>query len=148
MIDEDLKKLQEEYPNAWWNLDYEAYEVNEEDFNRAWNEDCAEYFDYCMNYEPAGWPDWYEENWDEYWPEQGDAFGSMMLNALIYEKWNIVEVLDCGDSITREGIMETLFIRDMRKQMQWLLDHDCHRRDDALWDTWHKLCFEWDNPEG
>ena len=35
--------------------------------------------------------------------------------------------------------------KEMRKQMQWLLDHNCHRRDDHLWSTWQRLCFEWDN---
>lgn len=146
MTDEQLKELQEEYPNAWWNLNYEEYEVDEDDFYRAWKEDCGEYFDYCVNYEPAGWPDWVEENWDLYNSDNGDVYGNLMLNALYFEKWNIAAQIDSGDDIPRDVIMSAFFSKDKRKQMQWLLDHDCHRRDDALWVTWEKLCFEWDNP--
>ena len=143
MTDEELKKLQEEYPNAWWNLDYDEYQFTKEDFKKAWDEDFGGFFDYCRGYEPEGWCE-YLENKYEY--ESDDIDGCLMLDALCEEKWNIAETLDCGDEISRDSIMTCLFSRDMRKQMQWLLDHDAHRKDDALWDTWHHLCFEWDNP--
>ena len=145
MTDEELKEMQEEYPNAWWNLNHEEYEINEADVQKAWDEDCAEYFDYCSGYEPAGWPEWFEENWDEDCEEHGGVYGSLTLFALEDEKWNIANRMDSGDSIPRDIVMSHFFSQNMRKQMQWLLDHDCHRRDDHLWDAWHKLCFEWDN---
>lgn len=144
MTDEELKEMQEEFPNAWWNLNHEEYEVTSEDFYRAWKEDCGDYIRYAGDYLSAGWSDWYEENWDEYYPEHGDAYSSLTLNALMYEKWNIAEALD-GDYIERDVVMEYLMNKEMRKQMQWLLDHNCHRRDDHLWSTWQRLCFEWDN---
>lgn len=143
MTDEDLKKLQEEYPNAWWNLDYDEYQFSEEDFKKAWDEDFGGFFDYCIGYEPEGWLEYLEE---KYKYESDYIYGSLLLDALCKEKWNIVETLDYGDEISRDSIMTCLFSRDKRKQMQWLLDHDAHRKDDALWDTWHNLCFEWDNP--
>lgn len=144
MTDEELKEMQEEYPNAWWNLNHDEYEMNQEDFDRAWEEDCGAYFDYCSSYLASGF-DWYSENHSDFDPEVGDEYGNLMLSALLDEKWNIVETLDAGDSINRDAVMQYLFTIDCRKQMQWLLDHDCHRRDDVLWDTWHRFCFEWDN---
>lgn len=143
MTDEDLKKLQEEYPNAWWNLDYDEYQFTEEDFKKAWDEDFGVFFQYCIDCEPEGWLEYLEE---KYKYESDYIYGSLMLDALCKEKWNIVETLDYGDEISRDSIMTCLFSRDKREQMQWLLDHDAHRKDDALWDTWHNLCFEWDNP--
>ncbi len=144
MTDEELEEMKAEYPGAWWNLDYNEYQFSEEDFNKAWNEDFGVFFSFCMDYEPDGWCEWVEGR-EDYHPEESDIYGYLMVNALYEEKWNIVEALNCGDEISRDAIMTCLFSRDKRKQMQWLLDHRAHRRDDALWETWKNLCFEWDN---
>lgn len=149
MTDEELEEMKEEFPNAWWNLDYEEYpDLDEEDIIqdviKAIDSKDKLYFQYLSDY-VMDLREWIKER-ESLMCEYGCVYtDSLIVYCLCEKNFEMAEYFKNERyEITESHAVQQLLRKECREGMQWLLDNDLLSWCDGLWSTWRALCEKWD----
>lgn len=149
MTDEELEEMKEEFPNAWWNLNYEEYpDLDEEDIIqdviKAIDSKDKLYFQYLSDY-VMDLREWIKER-ESLMCEYGCVYtDSLIVYCLCEKNFEMAEYFkNEGYEITESHAVQQLLREECREGMQWLLDNDLLSWCYGLWSTWRELCAKWD----